>query len=182
MTDRNENRPIIDIRFLAEQLDLDPEETQILCRRLFRKIADAQGAFGQEVRAVAEGTSIDASTARVLAELLARDMRKPIPPARETLAMRANEIADNAREKVSDLTDRVSQGVASIDVGSLREDGALKVAQLRERAAEVDLSEATDQAKEFGHKAASGVKGLVGRVRNRFKTGEPVQPALDRED
>lgn len=181
MLARNEEKSIIDIRLLAEQLDLSPEETQMICRRLFWKIAEAQGAFGQEVRAVAEGSNIDESTARVLAELLARDMRKPIPPAKETLAMRASEVAENAREKMGELKDRVSKGVSSIDVGSLREDGAVKVAELRERAANVDVGEIADQAKELGGKATSEMQGLVERVRGRFKRSERIEPTAELE-
>lgn len=181
MLPRNEEKSIIDIRLLAEQLDLSPEETQMICRRLFWKIAEAQGAFGQEVRAVAEGSNIDEMTAHVLAELLARDMRKPIPPIKETLAMRASEMADDAREKIGELKDRVSKGVSSIDVNSLREDGADKVAELRERAANVDVSEIADQAKELGSKATSGVQGMVARVRSRLKRSERVEPTAELE-
>ncbi len=181
MLERNSNRPIIDIRLLAKQLDLGPEETQMICRRLFWKIAEGQGALGQEVQAVAEGSNVDPATARVLAELLARDLRRPIPPTNETLGMRASELAEDAREKISELEDRVTASAGSIDVASLREDGAQKVAQLRDRAAEVDVSEVTDQAKEFGHKAANGVKGLVGRVRSRIRGDEPAPTASDHE-
>lgn len=107
MTERNTDKPIIDLRLLASQLDLDPEDTQMICRRLFWKIAEAQGAFGQEVTAVAEGSNIAPSTARALAELLARDMRKPIPPVHVSIGMRASEFAEDTREKVSDLKDCV---------------------------------------------------------------------------
>lgn len=181
MRTRNEEKSIIDIRLLAEQLDLSPEDTQVICRRLFWKIAESNGALGQEVRAVAEGSNIDGSTARVLAELLARDMRKPIPPAKETLAMRASEVAEDAREKMGELKDRVSKGVASIDVESLREESAEKVAALRERAANVDVSDIADQAKELGSKASSGMQGLVERVRGRFKRSEGVDQAAELE-
>lgn len=179
MRERKEEKSIIDIRFLAEQLDLSPEETQMICRRLFRKIADCQGALGQEVRAVAEGSNVDPATARVVAELLARDMRKPIPPARESLGMRASELADDAREKMNELRDRVSESISSIDMGSMREDGAEKIAELRERAANVDVSEIADQAKEFGNKASTGMQGMVDRVRNRFKRSERIAPAAE---
>lgn len=181
MIERANTRPIIDIRLLASQLDLDPEHTQIICRRLFWAIAEGQGPFAQELKAVVQGTGSAPSTARALAELLARDMRAPIPPAKESLGMRASEFPEDAREKVSELKGRVTSSVASIDVGSLREDGAKKVVQLRNRAADVDVSEVTDQAKALGHKAASGVKDLVGRFRNRFKGSKTKQTVSDHE-
>ncbi|MEO1220622.1 MAG: hypothetical protein AAFY42_04625, partial [Pseudomonadota bacterium] len=80
-----------------------------------------------------------------------------------------------------DLKDRVTSGVASIDVEALKEGGAEKVAEMRDRAAEFDGGEVADRAKELGHRAASGVKDLVGRVRNRLKHSESEQTASDHE-
>lgn len=181
MSDSVDRKPIINLHVLADRLGLPPKDIQLICRRIFSVLSKGEGALGQELRAVAEGTDAEPKAVFELLEFLAGEMRKPVSPRQESLRERASDLADDAREKVVELKDRVSKGVASIDVASLREDGAEKVAELRERAANVDLTEIADQAKELGNKATIGVQGMVERVRSRFQRSERVEPTAKLE-
>lgn len=179
MREEKQTKPIIDVYALAEQLDIAPRDTQIICQRLFWRIAEANGAVKEELHAAAHGTNVQPKTIRVLAELLGRDMRRPLSAPPETLGERVSGLADDVREKAAELKDRVSEGVASIDVATLRQDGAEKVAELKDRVAQVDVSEIGDQAKELGDKAIGSARSFVGRVREKFKAEPQVETASD---
>ena len=84
--------------------------------------------------------------------------------ARMTLSPRKAKAAVEARQKASEIADRLAKGMTSIDIASLRKEGSDKVTKLRERAATIDTAELKGDAKELGDKALDGARDFAGKL------------------
>ncbi|QUL38361.1 hypothetical protein [Erythrobacter sp. JK5] len=162
-------KPIIDVHALAERMAITPEEAQRLGERFFTSLAKAESSLGEALIAASRNSRVRPKQVKGMLDLFAADFRAPLPPETESLGERVSDLASDARDRLTGMKDRVATGIAAIDVAALREEGGEKVARLRQRAAEIDVAEIGDQARELGARAVDGARDLAGQVRNKVK-------------
>lgn len=156
--------PIIDINALAERMQLSPERTKQAGERFFASLSSKEASLSEALIATSRTTKVKPKQLVAMLNHLAEDFAQPLPVASASITERISNAADDAREKAKETVEHISKGVSSIDIGAMRKEGADKVAELRERAANIDTAELTDQAKELGDKAMDGARDLAGKV------------------
>ncbi|GMN14976.1 hypothetical protein MTsPCn7_27570 [Altererythrobacter sp. MTPC7] len=164
MPKSSEAKPIIDIQAVAERLQLSPEKAKQLGETFFAGLAGRKGSLSDALLAASRAAKVKPKQLTELLSAMADDFARPLPEAPASIGKRLSNAADEAREKASETVDRISKGVSSIDVAALRKEGSDKVAELRERAANIDTADLSDQAKELGDKATDGARDLAGKL------------------
>ena len=177
MFEKTAPHSIINVRALAQQMGTDPEETRVVAERFFASLAGAEGDLSEALIAASHGSQVKPKQVKSILDHLASDLCHPLPDTAETLSERVADLAGGARSHLSTLADRVTTGVASIDVAELRKDGAQKLAELRDRAAEIDAADIGQQIKGYGEKALEGARDLAEKIRpNAERADVPKLP------
>ena len=175
----SETKPIIDIHALAKCLDLPPEKAKQLGETFFASLAGRKASLSDALLAASRSAKVKPKQLTEMLGLIAEDFARPLPEAPASISERLSSAADDARERANETIERISKGVSSVDIGALRKEGADKVAELRERAANIDTGELTDQAKELGDKAIDGARDFAGKVSRSISSvmpkGEPTE-------
>lgn len=156
-------KPIIDFHALAERMELSPEKAKRLGETFFSSLTDRRASLSTALIEASRSAKVKPRQLTQLLSVMAEDFGRPVPKAGTSLSERLSGAAGDAREKASETVERIGKGIASVDIGALRREGADKVAELRERAANVDTTDLTDQAKELGDKAIEGARDLAGK-------------------
>lgn len=155
---------IINIHALAELMGSEPEDVKRAGQQFFTRLSSRDGGLSDAMIAASRGSKVKPKQMKSMLDLFAEDFKKPLPEQPKSLSERLTNAVEDVRDKASETVERITSGVASIDVAALRQEGADKVAELRERAAAVEASDLADQAKEMGDKAITGARDLASKV------------------
>ncbi|MEO0464843.1 MAG: hypothetical protein AAF127_17105 [Pseudomonadota bacterium] len=165
--------PIINIHALAERMELSPEKAKQIGETFFASLAGRKTSLSDALLAASRSAKVKPKQLTEMLGLIAEDFERPLPEVSASISDRLSNAADDVREKAHETIERISKGVSSVDIGAMRREGADKVAELRERAANIDTAELADQAKELGDKAMDGARDLAGKVSRSISSVMP---------
>ena len=180
MPESSEPKPIINIHALASRMDMSPEKARQVGETFFASLAGRKASFSDALLAASRSAKVKPKRLTEMLGFMAEDFALPLPQTPASISERISSAAEDARDKATETIERISKGVSSVDFDAMRKEGSDKVAELRERAANIDTGELAGQAKELGDKAMDGARDLAGKVSRSISsvipkgaTGEP---------